>query len=541
MAVQPLSRSDVRRRILLRGVGGLSVDFTLSEASGASHRAGRSVAVTAHAPDFQAAFDPRPVADGDLTRIAAFLHAAVTEEHPELTLPALSLSRSGIVFDVIGSSEHDVTLEIQLTGADEPEGLSFDTSRLALRHAALQFQHPDPAGSPATHRLFDPEEIVDFQSLIWDRVRLPLDSRLNGAVLSDRKAPAPGGQMGALWGLGFAPDCDADLELDLLRRAAPGAIAALIGTFADGDRFGVVLLQSDPLMDQEWLDTLQSIDSNSAGLLQNADPFSPTTGHRDAFYAGAFSRSTARAADAAVFATTAGWCLLSQADLTDHLATCYDQGADQAAAVPATLHSQLMALLGEAVGVPLPTVLAAHDCLLPGWDHRCEHDPIADALAAWMDGLVQPEQFLQFQVTDALRHPTDRDAPAGPAGDDNANRRITAPKPRYSDRRVVGFPEPESEPEREPEPEFDHISGGFESRFSSDLGPRAGAPAEIEAIFAWAQAADEATTDAGELDALESALNVGLALLAAGAPPGHEGRLRTLLTKLAAIFRPFDE
>lgn len=242
----------VKASLWLRGVGGMTVDFSVSGRGWPTADEERELFVNARAPGFEALYDWRPITGADLTELGQWLNRVVAQDYPESSVPALALTRPGLVVDVVASDTTRVTVQFTTVGfPDDPEGFSFDTTLMALRHTAAQIDAGgfDDYLHPSV-RLYEPGQ-SGFQSLVWDSVRLPEGSQLNGVATTDDDHLDPPGNMAMLRGLAFHPDCDAELEIDRLRVYTPGAIASLLGTLPNGDRFGVLALQSLPHMDGE--------------------------------------------------------------------------------------------------------------------------------------------------------------------------------------------------------------------------------------------------------------------------------------------------
>lgn len=503
-------RADDRpqcRTIRVRGWAGVSVDVVVSSESQAL-----SCGVRIHAPDLDVTTPPRPVERADLIAVAEFCEQAVTHEIPEITLPALSLHRPGWVLDVVGSSPQAITLEWRVLDDSENEAIEFETSRLALLHAAAQFRG-EPSVSRLQHRLFNDEaEPAFFQALLWDAIGLPSNSLLNGVSLPDRPVDdeaLPAGEVAVLRGYSFAPGCDAEVELEQLRQRMPGAPAAVLGTYPDGERFGVVLL-SHPDLDEATDDQ----------VLAAAD------------------RLTRAAESAAVFALLDGGVAVTRADIEHHVTQAYPDaaGAEVGLALELEPMAQLLrALLAEAVGVPLPRVLTARDCSLSGWEHSCQGDPVEDALAAWTEHLVAPEAFLQFAAHEAFSR-------AGSDEGSSGLRHADATSVRTSGENGLADPtldegDPEQECAGEP-------LGGFGARFAEHLGSPATAPPPIARLFELAREADAAYDrgdDAQLLADLQAAADRCAELLAAGPPAGYRTGVHELHAQLSDIFRDFGD
>lgn len=499
------------RLVHLRGLSGMSVDMELTEPTGRGRSRRWEGALRAQAPDFECEHAGGSLTHKQLGDLVEFFRQAAVQQFPELTLPAWSLPAAGIVFDVVGSSPEGITLEIRFSGDTDPEavdGFSFDTTGLALLHAADQIRGAD-TDREASSRLFDPDLEQPVQALIWDAVRVPDLARLDGVALPTGEKAAPGGQLGELRGYTFAPGCDAALELDLLRLGMPHAIASILGSFGNGDRFGILLLQSDPLLDQQAWDNRTDQSPDETDLLASWDAVDVAMD--------AFNAAAAPAEQRAVFARLDGWRLLSAGAIGEHLIGTYP-GCDAAEAerlIVRRFDEVLLALLAEAVGVPLPRVLAARDCLLPGWQHTCQHEPVADALAAWIDGTVSPEQFSEFEIRD--RHLLPADDRSQTARPSQGSGQRPAPPQAY---------------------------GGYEARFRSYLGSGDDAPSVVGAVFAHARRADDAERrrdDEGVLTALKDALAAVEEALAGHPPRRYVTGLRELREDLAAVVAPFPD
>lgn len=79
----------------------------------------------------------RPITVADLVNLRSFLSAAMTEFHPEVSVPAFQSESAGLVMSVVASSELSVLLEVGVVeDIDEPDSevdaLRLDVARVAL-------------------------------------------------------------------------------------------------------------------------------------------------------------------------------------------------------------------------------------------------------------------------------------------------------------------------------------------------------------------------------------------------------------------------
>ena len=223
--------------------------------------------------------------------------------------------------------------------------------------------------------LFDPRGLRDSAPLLWRVVNPPEGSRLNWVCPAERGSQSPGGQVALVVGWVFAESVDARIAVDRLRYLTPGVVADLGGTLPDGRQFAVALIQSDPPLDEAW-DLEQLVDDDRSVRLAR----------RQAFYTNALLARMAPAQGDVPEAWLAGTRLLDLPELSRHL-TWRD---DSHWPADVGFDVGLQMLLAEVAGVRIPTILAAHqagrDCLVRQ-AHDCQHDLVADALAAWQDGI----------------------------------------------------------------------------------------------------------------------------------------------------------
>lgn len=528
-------RRKSRPSFCLRGKGGMSLDFVVDMGTWTrSPDQQGEICVQASAPDLDLWSDFRPVTGADVSAIGDWCNSVVATEYPELTVPALTLPRPGIVLDVLASEPGSVTVEFRMPAESwEEDGCSFDTTLMALRHTAVQVA----AGGVERKDLDEPVcltmEPDRYRSFIWRAVDLPSGSRLNGVgVSADEQLGVPG-NIAVLWLLDLDPDCDAELELDRLR-ICTGAVATINGTYPDGDQFGILLLQSTPALDDTWLTEWGGSEPiGVAGVpgpgvsewlrrLRDPESLREAADRLQHFYGHAFSEALAENVEDAVFAKVVGWHWVSHSIVAGHLVGQYSNWdlseAFDSSDPPLPLRETLRRLLGEAVGIPLDRMLTADRCVLPGIDHTCRHEPVPDALSAWMDRLVSPEQFTEYAIATWQGAPT--------------TAQTGASHPSYAGRRKP-TPPALSEPVPRPGPTF---SG----RFRSVLGAGSRANPALNQLYAAASEADAAGDDSGQLAALKSALDEAERLLIHGDLPSDIAeRVHDLAEQLGDIFGEF--
>lgn len=522
----------------LRGTGGMTVDFSISDAGWPSPDEEREVFVNARAPGFEALYDWRPITGADLTDLGQWLDLVVTHDFPETSVPALSLPRPGLVMDVVASDITRLTVQFTTVGfPDDPEAFSFDTTLIALRHTATQIAAGgfDDDIRPSM-RLYGASQ-VGFQSLIWASVRLPEGSQLNGVAITDDDHLEPPGHMAMLRGFAFDPDCDAELELDRLRVYTPGAVATLLGTLPSGERFGVLVQQSLPYMDEDWLGRWSGEVPIGVGGVPGDDPCDWWTaaGRDDLddlrdFHILQFGEAEQWAEEDAQFLQSTGSSWLPYTAIAEHLSEAYGDATLIAAlsgeAPVPPLRTVLRRLLGEAVGIPLPRMLSTDGCVLPGWDHTCRYDAVQDALTAWQERRVAPEQFNEFLIKDTTSTGLARRNPA------DAAEMVPVVLESHHDWHAAA-PDTVSPPEELP--------GGFASRFASILGSESQAPASVRTLFDLAHKADRSASDEGEMVALERAWRAAQRLLDGGVPRSHRDGVLELTEQLGLIFEEFSD
>lgn len=508
----------------LRGSGGMTVGFSVTGTGWPSGPEERDVFIHARAPEFDAMYDWRLITGDDLGELRRWLDAVVSSDFPDKSVPALTLRRPGIVMDIVAAHGVRVIVELTTVGfPDDPGGFSFDTTLMALRHTAAQIATGGFDDFISPRMQLNNSTPTRFQSLIWDSVGLPPDSQLNGVVTTDDDHLDPPGNMAMLRGVAFHPDCDAELELERLRILAPGSVATLLGTLPSGERFGVLVQQSLPAMDDEWLSYWGGEVPLGRGGVPAGDPWDwwmsasveVLADLRD-FYKLQFLEATQWAQADAPFSQSVGLAWLPPVMIAQHLDQAYEDSSLVASlsgdAPFPPLRTLLRRLLGEAVGIPLPRMLATDGCVLPGWEHACRHEAVSDALTAWMDRHVAPERFTDFMITDAAAGGLSVSLPRGPR----------LPRSECPNT-VTGEDE----------------SGGFLARFTSILGPHAGASFEIRRLFSFAARADRASTDDAEADAFRDAWHAGQQLLESGVAASHRERLMELVDELGMIFEDF--
>jgi hypothetical protein len=112
-------------------------------------------------PDWHGWYLARPVGEGFVTRLAAFLFAAASDFHPELSVSAFTDESVGLVVSVTASTDSVVELEWVVLAdpadtLDSRETLRFETSRVALVTSSVAARSLDGSVDESTIEEFTP-------------------------------------------------------------------------------------------------------------------------------------------------------------------------------------------------------------------------------------------------------------------------------------------------------------------------------------------------------------------------------------------------
>lgn len=337
-------------------------------------------------------------------RLDAFMLAAASEEHPEVTVAALEDVTAGIVVAAVASTESQVTLEITIVedlddDVREFETLNFDTTRAALvsaSHGAREigvFSEPSTVFG-STRRSEAWSWVDDDPDGSWRPARLlhgmypfePL-SRMTG-ITTNLPIGRSDNDVVLFSFIELGSDQDPDVEWDAIGSHLPFRIGGMTGKDAGGVPW-IIVIQKAPA------------DLFDETLPAPSEPppawWSPLVADGCSALVDSLARALWFNHDAGLANSTFGGpgILYGEDEGGDCFWTIDDlRLAYSTADVPLELIADwsvtelVWGLLAESCGVELTTVADGYrsGCALPADAHECQHDVFRDVFVAWNTG-----------------------------------------------------------------------------------------------------------------------------------------------------------